>query len=521
MSYAPSGSSYSLPWRLLSRFGWRTVVAADWSQGIVRDMPRSSLPAGSAYDLTDYLIDQPGILYKRGHVTTQCTGVGAAGGPAGIAIAPFDSTHIKVVGFAFDGSNFRAYDCTSGTASAVTGTCNAPSDPPKFLVDKLVVLDTNVANPQKITISGSSLVLGTLGGSPPQGRVGCVHLSRFLIANTAANPNRVYFSQIPDIEATWDTTNAYIDFDEPITAMASLQGVLIVFSKNRCWRVLGDIPPGDVNENMQVQPLAAVGAFVGSAVATSGGFVYFAGQVGVYSTNGASVTSLTDRPNRAGISSYWQGLSNNFTSGSSITLAVFQQKWLVVSYTDATGPAFVLLKCYLPSGAWVRDLSGFSHMYASLTAFNSPEKLYAASVGTNKTFDMTGTFRESTADTVDADSGGAVLPYLETGVFGYAGTGPQLKAYGHAHLTYDLRDPSSDNPTLVVKSAPGIEATTFTAVAQSPLAETTDAVRARFDLCQDAQGISLSFKQANASSFTRIRVIEVEERSYSELGEGQ
>jgi hypothetical protein len=73
---------------------------------------------------------------------------------------------------------------------------------------------------------------------------------------------------------------------------------------------------------------------------------------------------------------------------------------------------------------------------------------------------MSGLFTPTASNKNDAD-GTAVTPLLEYRLFGQ-GTG--LKAYGFGRLTYDMRDAASDNPTLAVTAAPGVEATTYAAV---------------------------------------------------------
>ena len=94
------------------------------------------------------------------------------------------------------------------------------------------------------------------------------------------------------------------------------------------------------------------------------------------------------------------------------------------------------------------------------------------------------------------------------------GDGPGLKAYGFGRITYDMRDYAMDDPTLAVSVAPGIEATTYAAVSESPLAETTDADRKRFTIAKDTQAINVKLEQTGASSKTEIYSLESEVRPY-------
>ena len=67
-------------------------VTADWSKGMVRDAPRTSLPENSVYDSRDFLLHQPGLMQKRGGTSyagpaltsaTYCQNVAYAEFPSG------------------------------------------------------------------------------------------------------------------------------------------------------------------------------------------------------------------------------------------------------------------------------------------------------------------------------------------------------------------------------------------------------------------------------------------------------
>ena len=78
-----------------------------------------------------------------------------------------------------------------------------------------------------------------LGGSPPAGKFAAIYKTRVYLAGTAANPNRVFASPTPDIEATWDTSNSYLDADYPVTGLAPLANQLLVFSAGHLERFIG------------------------------------------------------------------------------------------------------------------------------------------------------------------------------------------------------------------------------------------------------------------------------------------
>jgi hypothetical protein len=154
-------------------------------------------------------------------------------------------------------------------------------------------------------------------------------------------------------------------------------------------------------------------------------------------------------------------------------------------------------------------------MYASRASF-SPELYYAAR-DTARVVTTSGIFSPTAETRNDAD-GSPVQPILTTR---FLGTGPMLKAYGFARLTYDLRDAGDDEPTLAVSVAAGAEATTFADVAESPLPATDDAVRKRVTVNKDSQGVTLQFSQTGPSEKTELFALEVEERQYEAVLDGE
>src|SRR4051812_28364032 len=109
-------SSYALPWKLLSRFGWQAGIEADFSRGLVRDLPRSSIPPGGLYDSTDYILDGAGRAFKRGGVAYFGDEMGGAlanlGGSKFITVATFaEGTFVLA-----QANDLHLYDLSSGAA---------------------------------------------------------------------------------------------------------------------------------------------------------------------------------------------------------------------------------------------------------------------------------------------------------------------------------------------------------------------------------------------------------------------
>lgn len=625
---------------------WPLEVEQSYSRGIVRDTPRADIPAGGVYDAADYFLDQPGRAYGRGGFAFQSSVIGTNTNKAVTALGeiPISASAPTVVALV----NGHLWNVTAGGGGTDMGSCSLQP------ICNLPLVQTNGSQllvfpasdgttaPKKI-FDSSGATLANLAGSPPAGKIACVHLSYLLLANTSANPNRVFFSPIPNVESTWDTTDAYIDFDEPIAGLASVGGVLLVWSVARLWRVLGTIPPGTTGENMQVQPVASIGCQDARSIIVSGNVAYFASSEGIYQTNGAGVTSLTDKPDGTGIASWWRDtFAANFNSHTVIASGIFRNKWLLVSVlspgsayaaiqgipttyatttipdvqigghgtctvtavtggsagnaitvtvantgslsvsvsgTDVTinvnvpvtslaqviaavaatpaaaalisisqtangspgaqaktnlsggggnpaGSATTLV-CNLATGAWQRFTNTHSYMYAKHQVASMASDLLGAWAVDAAVVDFANVFQYTKSsvgavlqqDAGTATTGGAlaVTPFLETRMIG---SGPGLKAYGHAHLTYNLIA-ASGTPTMAISRATGVDAESlYTAVTESPLPATTAVDRKRFTVNADAQAASYQFQQIGASGFTELYLIETEVRAYDLEADG-
>lgn len=192
-----------------------------------------------------------------------------------------------------------------------------------------------------------------------------------------------------DIGIAWDIFEGFIDCAGPITALASIGGVLLVWTRGGHQRILGSIPPGNGGdpalENMELQAVdGGSGCIDARSIAHLGGLVYFANEHGVYRTNGAQPESVTTKPDGTGIGGLWAQQLTGFAPmlGAVVCAGVWLNKWLFVSIhfpdgdTPGSGARYQWL-FYEPSGAWVRLADGVaSVMYA--TSFAPNNEFYAA-----------------------------------------------------------------------------------------------------------------------------------------------
>ena len=484
-------------------------LEADFSRGIIRDAPRIAIPPGGVYDSADLLLHEPGMAFKRGGTSYAGPALTGATYTAAVAFAEFPAGS-KLVGV---GDNGHIYTVTSGTTTDVGGSTVTTVDTPKLRIGgskNLLIFPQSNGTGAPIKYDGSAAP-ATLGGSPSAGKFCEVYKSRLVLANTSSNPNRMFFSPTPDPESTWDTTNSWIDADHAITGLAALRNALIVFGQSHHERIVGSTPPPGTD--MDRAPVDDVGCTDARSIVVYSGNAIFANPRGVYMTNGVpGGPSLTDQ---GGISNLWQSYMSGYDPTTWTIAAGVIRSFYIVTILNNSGSLVACLMCNIPKRAWWRLTNIKGAMFS--TGLTAQDELYYADRSTNRVVAMSGIFNPAAGNKNDAD-GTAVTWSLESRVLG---KGPGLKQFGWGHLSYDMRDAASDNPTLAISVAPGIEATSYTALSESPLAKTTDETRTRVTFNKVTQGASVKLQQTNASSKTEIYALETDIRPFPLVWGGQ
>jgi hypothetical protein len=510
----------------------QTNVEANFNGGICRDTPPSSIPQNYCYDSVDFNLEKPGVAYYRGPLKFygQPFGGAASTDKADWISVPRLNDHGKVF-VQWDG---HLYDATAGAEANIGALNLRPMDRPKVFpgsTDVLVIpAGDGTTGPSKVSLSAGTFtpVLGTLGGSPPPGRLVAIHQNRVVLAGTTANPNRVYFSPVP-IEDPWNDPSigfSFIDTSHPITAIASVQGVLLVFSQSFCERIIGDVPPGYDGENMSIQPLGATGCISPLSIQSWGTNIIFANAKGIYVTNGAGFDSLTDKTNGTGIGTFWTGLEPSAQAPFGVVGAIYNQKFYIITVGTNT------LVCYLPTKAWWR-FSTLSFIWAdSSSDILGRDEVYhigryAGAAGTskcNQVVTCSGMFHPFGAGADDVPWT-PPSPQLVTRMIG---DGLGLKAYEHGHIT--LISPGQVEMGYI-KGASMEQAGSDgfgTAVHESPFTSNTAlgtrrVQRQRFTLNFDAQGIYLNAHSAGDVSLVELQIaafeVEVREATYGNISD--
>lgn len=485
--------------------GWVPQIEADFTRGMVRDIARSNLPAGTVYDAADYLLHQPGVAQKRGghsYDGSALTGISYIIGlvyyprPAGEQLLAVTNTghlfNYSNVDYGALGATFYGRPCVSPGATYV------------------IVPNGTGVNAQK----HNGAAITTLDGGTALNHV-ATYKGR-VVGSLAATPERLQFSPTPDVDTTWDTTNSWISCDNPISGIQPLNNTLLVFTQNGLERILGASPPP--NSDMDRAPvLGALGCTDVRSIVSVGGAVVYANPVGVFMTNGATPIDLTQQ---GGIGSYWRSLFSGYVPAAPVPLSTtwtiaagFFRNFLFVSVLDASRVVQAGLMCYLPTRAWWR----VTNMKASCFAGKADgTELWYGDASTNRVVKLSGIFSPAAGNKNDAD-GAAVTPTIEFRPFG---EGPAPKSIGFGRLDYDMRDAASDNPTMAVTTKTGLEADTSSTPSESPLVETTTLDRKRFTINKEAQQVTVALAQTNASSKTELYALEVETRPHPFSNDG-
>lgn len=509
-------------------------IARDFSGGIVRDMPRHLIPEGAVYDSVDFFLHE-GRAWKRGGSERHSAILDPAASAPGLSAAAVATIHIPTRVVAVD-ENGRLFDVTSesGPQATEVGAIYTPAEnPPLHPNVGLIFCDPAVAAPpKKVYTTGAlgTVTIGNLGGSPPIARYSTIYGGRIVLArgaNTADSIDRLYFSDIPNVESSWSwvidplggpATMSWIDTDYEITGLASVSGVLLVFSPVSVERILHGIPPGVLDpdsgvaiNDMELQPLANVGCLDARSIVHFDEQVVFAGEEGVWITNGSGVDSLTAKKDGSGIQSYWRSLFPPFEARQVIGGALSRQLY-IVTILDELNQTVDTLVCYLPTACWTRMANVGARMYAQGRTEQETLDLYAASNTEPYVNRLGGMLTPDWNLRVDAN-GINVQPYLELRPFGDA---LGLVAFGFGRVTYEMLA-ELDHTT------PG-DAVLHTSLSRSPIAEektevallpeTGSTVRARFEAFMDSQAVTVSFEQIGPSRSLQILSVEMEARPY-------
>jgi hypothetical protein len=247
--------------------------------------------------------------------------------------------------------------------------------------------------------------------------------------------------------------------------------------------------------------VGAIGCTDARSISVWQNYAVFANPRSIFMTNGVGFRDLLTE---AGFVRYWQGILAGYSSSSwTLSSGILWDKFLFMSVMNGT--TFVdCLVCNLQRNAWWRFSNVKAAMFAAAVGIR--DDLYYADLGAPRVNSAASCWFPAGVNKADAD-GTAIQPVLETKVIAPT---PNVKTYGRCWIDYDLRDAAVDNPSLTVQVAPGLEAPTFSTVAESPLPESTDEIRKTISCVKTSQGLTVRVTQTGPSAKTEIYAMEFE-----------
>lgn len=473
------------------------MLQSAWTR-MIQDAPRYKLPEDAAFNLQDWIPNLGDSLRKRGgwaYASPALSGtMSSATYIKAVAVADFVSGK-KLIAFSDNGKS--AHVISASSATQISASSNTPLQTPVMFDDLLIVTDDDgTTAPQKIS---SALSQTALGGSPPAAKYATVYKSRLWLANTSANPGRIWASLPLDAE-TWDLTDTWYEVSYPITGIAALPNSILVFMADRTARMRGSTPPPDGDFAID-DPLFSYGCTDARSIATSGPYCIFANPGGVYVTSGTNVPE--DLTKSCGIKNLWISTLAGY-SASTWTIAGGWYRnlyWVTVMDGSTFKDSFVMDP--VDRVAWrntnIKAIGFARDVYGS-------EELYWASRATDRVNGISTLYTPSSTYKNDAD-GTAVTPVLETPYFWDVETGDKM--WRRIYARYDLVDAASDNPTITVSYAidPNGSYTSISNALTETSAGYDDARRTIGSSGKRAPGMAFKFAQSNASANTRMSAL--------------
>jgi hypothetical protein len=240
----------------------------------------------------------------------------------------------------------------------------------------------------------------------------------------------------------WEPNESYWDCPFPITGLGSVRDTLLVFSKRNVMAMTGDTPPSISNGpgNMVLQPFLNVGCWDAHSIVSANEGLIFAGEEGVWWTNGASVQSLTEKSNGTGIQSYWRSLFPRFEYANHTTRqligGMINKDYYIICVLDNGSPPvnIVTLMCHVPTASWVK-VSNFSvNCMAPGYDEENISELYMAESNTNY---ISRASRMVYPSAINMNDGNGV-PIQPTYTTRNLTPAPGMKSYGYGWISYSL-----------------------------------------------------------------------------------
>lgn len=479
-----------------------------FGQGVVTDADPAALATGQLTACTDWMLDKPGVAYKRGGSTL----VGGACGTQGcqwVAIAEFPSPNkSETLAWSNDLNLYRLVGSTWSSVGAFgTDTGYYPrmrpvmvADPTNATTGGMLMWGTAAGNHVPRVYPGNAAAVRAINAATgltadTGGRYMVFYKGRLILAASTKYENRLWFSPdiVTGVESAWDLANAYIDFDYNITGLTALQNVLLVFSRNHVVRLTGNqAPPGG---NMSEGPLGDIGCTDSRSISVWNDSAIWANSQGVYMSNGTGVDDLTLQ---GGIKTEWRSIVPNYDEASTMLAGTVYKNFYLVTVGNAH--TWIL---DIPRRVWWKVTpSAQANCYAPnpLTGQN----LYVTD-GNTRVVDWAPFFTPSASYRVDvggtAPSASLTTRILHNGQLG-------LKVWRDGRIRYNLASATSA-PTLTVTATAAQDGTTFSTTS---ISEGLARDRTPFTVAGVAEGVEATIAQSDACDTCELYGLELDFR---------
>ncbi|MCL4440799.1 MAG: hypothetical protein M1609_09500, partial [Firmicutes bacterium] len=247
-----------------------------------------------------YEITTPGSSTVAFNTRTSADGTAWDAWTAISADGTINSTHRKYIQLAAMGtvsgsdkpsvqSETLSYDGTPSASELATGFTAGGQFFFAALLSKLVI--TNMLDPPK-KWDGTNAV-ADLGGTPPKGQYAAAHKNYLFLAQTSANPSRLHFSEVLNIES-WPALN-FIDISpndgDWITGLLPFDDYLIITKQRSVWALVGD----GTSDFAVKRVHSGIGCVAPRSLVRMGDLFGFAFSEGFYMSDITKPTLITER----------------------------------------------------------------------------------------------------------------------------------------------------------------------------------------------------------------------------------
>lgn len=478
------------------------------------------VPAGSVYELTDWIPDlQQATVRQRGAWTYQTTDQMSAGsaGTSGLIYAPFSAGHVLL---AATGTDIRRVPFPSPGASTSVGSIPVSTwQNPVFHRDRVIIpISDGSSAARYVTYNGTTFTITSAPGTALAGRFATVWKDRLILACSFAEPTAVVASKPGDPTLAFDSLSKMFT-SLPVTGLAALRSAILVLHGGSVERIRGTLWPDstltDPAGDLILEPLSEdSGCYDASSIAYWQENVIFANANGIWITDGTLVRNMTAQ---GGILGLWrQTYENAITTDPLFVVTpggVYQDYYIcTITLVGTTAYDSVTFLIHIPSRRSFVFKNVDAQCYATTesTPRNAvPQQLLAGTATTGspslkRVINLTPCFEPNTAiSQVDAD-GTNVLPSITTPWFRMS-KGAGLKRVRDVHVSYLAnRADDVDVFDVVFSKVPDPDTSSANWITAGQLRTNSTYKRSRAGINRPVEGLALRLKQIAPTKDSRL-----------------